>query len=165
MPDGPKTQAGFGVDHYRPKGRPEFARLATLYENLFYACNSCNSRKGKHWPTDENWERGEFMPNPCDHVMFQHLKYKGAEVEARSPAGKHANKILMFNDEESVKYREFVLDGIHMAERQKREAQQALADIDAMILTQPSATLEGLKRKAEQNLARVENVLKHFGAA
>ena len=165
MPDGPKTPATFGVDHYRPKGRPEFASLATVYINLFYACSGCNSRKGKHWPTDEQWDRGEFIPNPCDHVMFQHLKYNGANVETRSPTGKHADKILMLNDEDSIKYREFVLDGIYMAESQKREAQQALTDLEAMISAQPSAALEDLKRTAEQNVARAENVLKHFGAA
>jgi hypothetical protein len=164
MPDAPKTPAAFGVDHYRPKGRPEFARLATLYENLFYACNSCNSRKGKHWPTDEQWDRGEFIPNPCDHIMFQHLKYLGAKVQTRSPAGRHADKVLMLNDEDSVKYREFVLDGIYMAERQRREAHQAIADLDSMVSLQASATMGELKRRAEQNLARAENVLKYFGA-
>jgi hypothetical protein len=71
----------------------------------------------------------------------------------------------MLNDEDSIKYREFVLDGIHMAEYQKREAQRALADLDAMISTKPSATLDGLKRRAKENLARAENILKHFAAA
>ena len=165
MPDGPKTAAAFGIDHYRPKSRPEFATLATLYDNLFYACNCCNSRKGKHWPTEDQWNRGEFIPNPCDHIMFQHLRYNGANVETRSSAGKHAEKILMLNDEDSVKYREFVLDAIHMAELQKREGQQALAELDAMISMNPSSTLDGLKRTAEENLARAENVLKHLGAA
>ena len=33
-----------------------------------------------------------------------------------------------------------------------------------MISMKPSATLDGLKRTAEENLARAENVLKHFGA-
>jgi len=97
--------------------------------------------------------------------MFQHLKYNGANVETRSLAGKHADKILMLNDEDTIKYREFVLDGIHMAEDQKREAQRALADLEAMISMKPSATLDGLKRTAEQNLARAENILKYFGAA
>ena len=165
MPDGPKTAAAFGVDHYRPKSRPEFATLATLYDNLFYACNCCNSRKGKHWPTEDQWNRGEFIPNPCDHIMFQHLRYNGANVETRSSAGKHAEKILTLNDEDSVKYREFVLDAIHMAELQKPEGQQALAELDAMISMNPSSTLDGLKRTAEENLARAENVLKHLGAA
>jgi hypothetical protein len=164
MPDAPKTPAAFGVDHYRPKSRPEFASLVTVYENLFYACNCCNSRKGKHWPTDEQWKRGEFIPNPCDHVMFQHLRYNGAKVETRSAAGRHADEMLALNDEESVKYRQFILDGIHMAELQKREAQQVIAELNAMISTKPSSILDGLKQTAEINLARAENVLKNFGA-
>jgi hypothetical protein len=165
MPDAPKTPAAFGVDHYRPKSRPEFTSLATVYENLFYACNCCNSRKGKHWPTDEQWKRGEFIPNPCEHVMFQHLRYNDARVDTRSAAGRHADKILALNDEESVKYREFILDGIHMAELQKLEAQQAIADLDAMISTKPSPLLDGLKQTAGINLARAENLLRRFGAA
>lgn len=96
--------------------------------------------------------------------MFQHLKYTGAKVETRSSAGKHADKILMFNDEESIKYREFVLDSIHLAELQKGQAQRFLADLDAMIEMKRSPTLESLKRAAEQNLARAENVLKQLGA-
>jgi hypothetical protein len=58
-----------------------------------------------------------------------------------------------------------VLDGIHMAELQKRQAQQALVELDGMISMNPSGTLDGLKRTAEENLARAENVLKHLGAA
>jgi hypothetical protein len=57
-----------------------------------------------------------------------------------------------------------VLDGIHMAEGKKREAQQALAELEAMIALNPSAMLEDLKRTAEQNLARANNVLKSFSA-
>jgi hypothetical protein len=57
-----------------------------------------------------------------------------------------------------------VLDGIHMAELQKLEAQRALADVEAMISMNPSATLDELKRVAEENLAGTENVLRHFGA-
>ena len=97
--------------------------------------------------------------------MFQHLRYHGAKVDTRSSAGKHADKILMLNDEDSIKYKEFVLDGIYMAEYQKREAQRAIADLDVMISTKPSATLDGLKLRAKENLARAENVLEHFGAA
>lgn len=72
--------------------------------------------------------------------------------------------MLALNDEESVKYRQFILDGIHMAELQKREAQQVIAELNAMISTKPSSILDGLKQTAEINLARAENVLKNFGA-
>ncbi len=164
MPDGPKTPAAFGVDHYKPKGKPEFARLSTLYENLFYACNACNSRKGKHWPTDEQWDRGEFIPNPCDHIMFEHLRYHVAKVELRSVAGKHADKILMLNDNETVKYREFIIDAIYLAECRKREIEQTIADIEALIASQPSESLNNEKREAERDLTRAENILRHLGA-
>ena len=40
LPDAPKGQESFGVDHYRPVSL--FAQLETSYDNLFYACNACN---------------------------------------------------------------------------------------------------------------------------
>jgi hypothetical protein len=107
LPDGVKGQDNFGVDHYRP--RSLFPALARTYSNLFYACNACNSRKKDFWPSSKERRDGRFIPNPCDHVMFQHLRYKGARVEPHSPAGEHTKNLLMLNDEESLQYREFVL--------------------------------------------------------
>ena len=164
MPDGPKGLAAFGVDHYRPKSRPEFRRLATTYTNLFYACNACNSRKGKHWPTDDDWKHGRFIPNPCDYVMFDHLRYRAATVEPKSAAGKHADRILMFNDEESVKYREFVLDAIQFAERHKREIEEALRLIDERLAVKPTSQLTEERRAAENDHARVIAHLNRLGA-
>lgn len=53
---------GFGVDHVKPKGKPEYAHLEFDYENLVYACNRCNSAKGV-----------EELPDPTQVALSQHL--------------------------------------------------------------------------------------------
>jgi hypothetical protein len=96
--------------------------------------------------------------------MFEHLRYHVAKVELRSVAGKHADKILMLNDNETVKYREFIIDAIYLAECRKREIEQTIADIEALIASQPSESLNNEKREAERDLTRAENILRHLGA-
>jgi len=43
----PNGHHAFGVDHAKPKGNPLFAYLECDYDNLLYACNRCNSSKGR----------------------------------------------------------------------------------------------------------------------
>jgi hypothetical protein len=107
MPDGVKGADAFGVDHYRPASK--FPELRSSYENLFYACNACNRRKGNFWP--EDWQRAAdlFIPNPCDHVMADHLSYRETQVVPRSTAGQLAIEILLLNDNVDMAYRAFVL--------------------------------------------------------
>ena len=54
---------------------------------LFYACNCCNRRKGNYWPGDFEEIHEHFIPNPCDHVMFEHLRYNDAKVDEQSETG------------------------------------------------------------------------------
>lgn len=42
----PNRASAFGVDHIKPKGVGRYKKLRNVYENLAYACNRCNSRKG-----------------------------------------------------------------------------------------------------------------------
>lgn len=42
----PTGSSCFAVEHIAPKGISEYRDLETVYENLAYACNLCNSRKG-----------------------------------------------------------------------------------------------------------------------
>jgi HNH endonuclease len=110
MPDGPKGEDSFGVDHYRPVSR--FRELRSEYTNLFYSCNPCNRRKGNFWPTETQWQEGVFLPNPCDYAMSQHLQFRGCRVEPLSRAGELAVEMLMLNAEEILHYREFVVRSI-----------------------------------------------------
>src|SRR5439155_6679058 len=120
---------------YRPQSK--FPGLVTAYANLFYACSCCNRRKGAFWPTDAQWQARQFIPNPCDHVMFAHLQYRSARVETRSPAGELAERVLMLNDERSVEYRELVLGVIAALEEKKRRVQETLRRIDQKVVSSP----------------------------
>jgi|SRR3954470_11455624 len=128
LPDGPKGEDAFGVDHYRPRFR--FPELEFEYTNLFYACNLCNRRKGAFWPDEGQQLLGIFIPNPCAVIMSQHLHYKGAHIIALTPAGQLAEKVLDLNDEKDVLYREFILRTIERCLRELEGALKTLRDVD-----------------------------------
>jgi hypothetical protein len=110
MPDGVRGPEAFGVDHYRPVSR--FPSLRCEYANLFYSCNICNRLKRDFWPAEDQWAKGLFLPNPCDHAMAEHLRYTGVRVVPQSRAGELAVDLLLLNDGSVVEYREFVLRSI-----------------------------------------------------
>ncbi len=65
----------FHVDHYRPKGRPEFHHLETEYSNLLYSCDHCNNLKGFTWPSNQPLVDNVGWLDPCDHDLTQHYYY------------------------------------------------------------------------------------------
>lgn len=77
-------------------------------------------------------------------------------------AGKLADKILDFNDDRSVQYREFVLDMIESLEVDKREMSDTIAAIERKIVQYPNRTneLEAEKVAALEGLAKVERNLR-----
>jgi hypothetical protein len=105
QPDSSAPNLNFGVDHYRPKSIPRFASLVCDYENLYYCCGNCNSRKNNDWPLDE--KVGPYVVNPCDHEMASHLRFdaKTGKVVARTPYGEHTEELLQLNDDAVVQYR------------------------------------------------------------
>ena len=147
------------MDHYRPQSK--FPELAATYTNLFYVCNCCNRRKGNFWPTQAQERKGEFIPNACDHVMFEHLQYRFSRVETKSDADRIANKYLDFNDEKSVQYREFILRIITGLEQDRREHQKAIQAIRQRAESNPEniEQLEQAKADAERELEEIERDL------
>lgn len=97
----------FGVDHYRPKS--QFPELVNAYPNLYYCCNPCNSRKGDHWPSGKK-AQDMIIPNPCDHSMAQHLRYKHPLVEAKTKSGEFTRGLLDLNAPDIVRRRTLLLD-------------------------------------------------------
>lgn len=105
QPDSSSPNLNFGVDHYKPKGIQRFAHLVCAYENLYYCCGSCNSRKNDYWASDEN--AGPHIVNPCDYEMAGHLRFdsKTGRVEPKTHHGKHTEELLQLNDDTVVQYR------------------------------------------------------------
>ena len=54
------------VDHFCPKGRPEFYELVCEWTNLFLTCSACNNAKR------EQWEKALLRP---DDVAFRFERY------------------------------------------------------------------------------------------
>lgn len=94
----------FGVDHYLPK--KHFPKLETTYSNLYFACNTCNRRKGSYFHRSAT---DPFIPNPCDHVMFDHLRYDGSTAKPHSASGKFAVDQLLLNDPDFITKRETIV--------------------------------------------------------
>jgi hypothetical protein len=157
LPDGPKGQDTFGVDHYKPVSR--FPRLRASYSNLFYSCNPCNRRKGDFWPTRTQRAKGIFMPNPCDHTMAEHLAYRGARVDPISRAGELTVELLMLNDEVAIGYREFVLRSIERCLDHVAAISETL-----LVLTPRLRTARGREREdLELDLSVIRNDLVLLG--
>ncbi len=158
MPDSMKDPEMYGVDHYRPKHR--FEQLVTSYPNLFYCCNPCNSRKGDYWPP---WGRGKthFIPNPCDHEMFRHLRFKGSSVQSRSDAGKVAEELLDLNDPEVVRYRELILDVLDTYGKMRVELDSVRTELSRQRDTGAVSALDADTAIAsiDMDLAKVDAVL------
>jgi hypothetical protein len=96
--------------------------------------------------------------------MFDHLRYRATRVETRSPAGELAERVLMFNDERSVEYRELVLQVIAALEEKERRLQETIRRIDQgyaaypaqadQFATERAATVKDLER-LQHHLKRV----------
>ncbi len=157
MPDTMKDLEMYGVDHYRPKSL--FPELLTTYSNLFYCCNPCNRRKREYWPTRGKLKT-HFIPNPCDHEMFAHLRFSGEKVQARTVAGAVAYDLLDLDDPEVVEYRRFILDALQRYEQQRQDAREMLAALRHMKSDPaPVADLDACISAVEADLATIERHL------
>lgn len=157
-----KGNEGFGVDHYRPS--KHFPLLKCTYSNLFYCCNTCNSHKNQYWPKTPALEVTDFIPNPCDHTMFDHLRFTGATVISKSNPGAVAKEILDLNDPESVSFRRFIIDTIETWLEKQAELlalQKNLLKLSKKSPADAASAAKGLQ-KIDQNLVAVERNLKRL---
>ncbi|GGD45593.1 hypothetical protein [Pseudoxanthomonas indica] len=102
----------FSVDHYRPKGLPQFAHLLCEYSNLYYCCANCNSRKSNDWPATATSKR---VVNPCDDVMSEHLRFnsKNGMMHPHSEHGEHMEELLQLNDPDRVEFRRTLMSVVN----------------------------------------------------
>lgn len=127
MPDVTR-ESWFGADHYKPKSL--FPDLSAEYSNLYYCCNQCNARKGDYWEPHSRSNR--YVPNPCDHVMWSHLRFRGGIVEARTETGRFAEELLDLNDPSVVQQREGTIHLIDLCLNSIREAERMVVEIQKL---------------------------------
>jgi len=161
MPDTMKDVELYGVEHYKPK--VSFPHLITTYSNLFYACNPCNRRKGDYWPSRRQGKT-HFVPNPCDHEMFKHLRFVGPRVEARSTAGETACELLDLNDPRAVDYRSFIIDAINTYSTKKQKLEETKLQLQVLRERRSDSVeeLENAIASVESDLQTVNQNLKRL---
>ncbi len=83
------------IDHYEPRNaRPD---LENTYDNLMYACDECNKRKGDRSPPPDARANGfRFMRSDQD-FRDEHLECKGPRVEPKTNTGSYSIQTLDLN--------------------------------------------------------------------
>ena len=88
----------YAVEHFRPKGKPEFAHLICEYSNLYYACHSCNDAKGARWPTQEEAASGRRFLDPCIDDYCAHFEITETGVaKPLTSEGRYTEAHLLLN--------------------------------------------------------------------
>jgi hypothetical protein len=153
----------YAVEHYRPKSL--FPLYECDYKNLYYACATCNTNKGAFWPNRSQRRNGEFIPNPCDHVMFSHLRYAAGQVYAQSSTGTFASQVLDLNSPGAVAHRQAIESAINGLLIQLSDAKGLMVYLAQRLA---SGTISQQNYDSEMNTlttlaSSLENSIKHFG--
>lgn len=92
------------IDHYEPrKSRPD---LEDSYENLMYACDECNMRKGDRSPPIEAREEGYRFFRPDQDVHQDHFHRKGVRIDHKTNTGYFSIEALDLNRQPLRRLRE-----------------------------------------------------------
>jgi uncharacterized protein (TIGR02646 family) len=96
-------EENFEVEHFRPKGRKEFAHLAFDYSNLYYACQGCNRAKGVTWSDSE--EDARRFIDPCVEAIYPtYLRIaERGEIRPCLAPGPYLLEVFKFNKRPGIK--------------------------------------------------------------
>lgn len=94
----PTRHASFAVDHFEPKSlKPA---LSLDYDNLYYACQTCNTLKG-----DE-----ALSATPCSTSLSQHLVLRpDGFLAGQTPTGQEYIDVLLLNRKPLVEMRQLLM--------------------------------------------------------
>ncbi|MFY9821808.1 MAG: HNH endonuclease [Thermoanaerobaculia bacterium] len=145
--DGVKGAAAFGVDHFQPKSS---SPSPGAWDNLFYACNVCNTWKGTTKSTSER-----FLPNPCSHVMSKHLQYQKDDIESYTRHGAWLAELVHLSQRRS--YRRFLLSTLALYLSARSEILQAISELEIRLTAAGGADPEPL-REHQESLQDLEQV-------
>lgn len=85
----------FTIDHYEPQNaRPD---LVNAYDNLMYACDECNTRKGDRCPHEDARKAGFRFFRADQDVYGDHFTLVGRRIEAKTSIGEYTIEALDLN--------------------------------------------------------------------
>lgn len=92
------------IDHYEPvSARPE---LKDVYLNLMYACDECNTRKGKRCPTEEMRRDGKRFFRADEDIRSEHFELEGSALKGKSNVGNYTILAVDLNRGTLIRLRE-----------------------------------------------------------
>lgn len=108
------VRGAYSLDHFRPQAHhPE---TALDYNNLLYACLTCNSAKGD-----------QLVPNPCDCMLDgQVVVHEDGRILATTPDAETLIRVLGLDDAEYREFRRLWIDIVALARERKPVLYQRL---------------------------------------
>lgn len=122
----PDSGQGEHIEHFKPKGKPEYTHLTNEWTNLLLACPQCNGQKGVQFRLDADGL--PLLIDPSDDATYPevHLKYvtDHRNVETRPLLG----QILSADGDTKGEYtiETIQLDSTYHQGRRKKTLKQAL---------------------------------------
>ncbi|MCW8933725.1 MAG: HNH endonuclease [Gammaproteobacteria bacterium] len=167
MPDSLSEEKSYAVEHYRPKSK--FPHLETAYSNLFYSCCNCNGYKGSFWPDNSQKAMGMFVPNPCDHVMHDHLRSQAeGTIKPHSLTGQWAIELLDLNAPLQVKKRLTYLKFKKTIESQIADLKGTYSELEKnekkIVDSKKLKSLQQDMADVERQILEYEDAIKIFGS-
>lgn len=150
----------FGVDHYRPKAG--FPALVCAYDNLFYACNTCNTYKGDYWPGAGAAHR---VLNPCDDELSRHVRFdaRTGRMESLSNLGAFFTEMFRLNEGDAPGSRLACLEAVQLAKDKIRQIDLGLAKVAArlagVVAPADQVALESKKEALETRRTRLVDLI------
>jgi HNH endonuclease len=137
----PTGADAFGVDHIKPQGIVAYKKLKTVYENLTYACNRCNARKGKI-----------LLLDPRDQPFGIHLAVRSnGKVDGLTTPGKILVKILGLNEPEIIEIRSHYVDVYKTFQDPKRSKDPFVRRVYIRAFGFPRETPDLTRKRAKGN--------------
>lgn len=95
----------FTIDHYVPQG--VVAIDVHDYDNLMYACDECNKRKGNRYPPPSAQAAGYRLFRPDRDALLDHFTASGIRVEHVTNVGFYTIQSLDLNRHALLRLREY----------------------------------------------------------
>jgi uncharacterized protein (TIGR02646 family) len=140
----------FHIDHYQPKIK--FPENCNNYSNLFYSCRYCNQYKGQFWPTEEQFQLGKFILNPCEHDVEDHFEHSEIIWKAKSPTGFWNLEKLRLNSQERQRRRKARFTIIQLIQELQLQGMQLKKILEKSIESHASN-----KEEIENDLNKIED--------